>query len=68
MASVGGSSYTSITSSILRGEIGEGGRTYAVYGKEGKPSPRHFSSITRSHIVVEYGLPMDEAELDRIDM
>ncbi|KFY08924.1 hypothetical protein V492_05788 [Pseudogymnoascus sp. VKM F-4246] len=50
VGSVGGSSYTSITSSILRGEIGEGGRTYAVYGKE------------------EYGLPMDEAELDRIDM
>ncbi|KFZ12534.1 hypothetical protein V501_04187 [Pseudogymnoascus sp. VKM F-4519 (FW-2642)] len=50
VASVGGSSYTSITSSVLRGEIGEGGRTYAVYGKE------------------EYGLPMDEAELDRIDM
>ncbi|KAF4454267.1 hypothetical protein F53441_3268 [Fusarium austroafricanum] len=43
------SSLTSLTSSILHGTI-EGGRTYAVYGKE------------------EYGLPMDEAELDRIDM
>jgi ubiquinone/menaquinone biosynthesis C-methylase UbiE len=40
---------TSLTSSILQGKV-EGGRTYAVYGKE------------------EYGLPMDEAELDRIDM
>ncbi|KAH7413127.1 S-adenosyl-L-methionine-dependent methyltransferase [Cadophora sp. MPI-SDFR-AT-0126] len=45
-----GSSLTSITSSILRGKVDEGGRTYAVYGKE------------------EYGFPMDEAELDRIDM
>ncbi|PNP74497.1 hypothetical protein FNYG_12120 [Fusarium nygamai] len=43
------SSLTSLTSSILHGKV-EGGRTYAVYGKE------------------EYGLPMDEAELDRIDM
>ncbi|XEV02763.1 hypothetical protein FSHL1_008050 [Fusarium sambucinum] len=43
------SSLTSLTSSILQGRV-EGGRTYAVYGKE------------------EYGLPMDEAELDRIDM
>ncbi|KAG7405416.1 Secondary metabolism regulator LAE1 [Fusarium oxysporum f. sp. rapae] len=42
-------SLTSLTSSILHGKV-EGGRTYAVYGKE------------------EYGLPMDEAELDRIDM
>ncbi|EKJ68900.1 hypothetical protein FPSE_10926 [Fusarium pseudograminearum CS3096] len=43
------SSLTSLTSSVLQGKV-EGGRTYAVYGKE------------------EYGLPMDEAELDRIDM
>ncbi|KAL6363212.1 hypothetical protein LRP88_02620 [Fusarium phalaenopsidis] len=43
------SSLTSLTSSVLNGTV-EGGRTYAVYGKE------------------EYGLPMDEAELDRIDM
>ncbi|KAI3565884.1 S-adenosyl-L-methionine-dependent methyltransferase [Fusarium oxysporum f. sp. albedinis] len=43
------SSLTSLTSFILNGTV-EGGRTYAVYGKE------------------EYGLPMDEAELDRIDM
>ncbi|KAG9495859.1 hypothetical protein J7337_012421 [Fusarium musae] len=50
------SSLTSLTSSILHGKV-EGGRTYAVYGKEGK-SPR----------ISEYGLPMDEAELDRIDM
>ncbi|KAN0108915.1 hypothetical protein V8E51_008657 [Hyaloscypha variabilis] len=45
-----GSSLASITSSILRGKVDEGGRTYAVYGKE------------------EYGFPMDEPELDRIDM
>ncbi|CZR67430.1 related to methyltransferase [Phialocephala subalpina] len=45
-----GSSLTSVTSSILKGKVEEGGRTYAVYGKE------------------EYGLPMDEQELDRIDM
>ncbi|KFY88881.1 hypothetical protein V500_06064, partial [Pseudogymnoascus sp. VKM F-4518 (FW-2643)] len=49
-SSVGGSAFTSITSSVLRGEVAEGGRTYAVYGKE------------------EYGLPMDDTELNRLDM
>ncbi|KFY22784.1 hypothetical protein V491_02730 [Pseudogymnoascus sp. VKM F-3775] len=49
-SSAGGSAFTSITSSILRGEVAEGGRTYAVYGKE------------------EYGLPMDDKELNRLDM
>ncbi|KFA67629.1 hypothetical protein S40285_04952 [Stachybotrys chlorohalonatus IBT 40285] len=44
------SSLTSITSSVLQGTIGEGRRTYAVFGKE------------------EYGLPMDDQELDRIDL
>ncbi|OAF63049.1 hypothetical protein VC83_00142 [Pseudogymnoascus destructans] len=49
-SSAGGSAFTSITSSVLRGEVAEGGRTYAVYGKE------------------EYGLPMDDTELNRLDM
>ncbi|KAI9151561.1 putative methyltransferase tdiE [Paramyrothecium foliicola] len=44
------SDFTSITSSILQGTIGEGRRTYAVYGKE------------------EYGFPMDDQELDRMDL
>ncbi|KAM3472651.1 hypothetical protein MY8738_008765 [Beauveria namnaoensis] len=44
------SSLTSIHTEILRGEIGEGRRTYAVYGKK------------------EYGFPMDEKELDRLDV
>jgi ubiquinone/menaquinone biosynthesis C-methylase UbiE len=39
-----------VTSSILQGTIGEGRRTYAVYGKE------------------EYGFPMDDQELDRMDL
>ncbi|KAH8176902.1 methyltransferase domain-containing protein [Sarocladium implicatum] len=43
------SRYMTANSFLMRSII-EGGRTYAVYGKE------------------EYGLPMDEAELDRIDM
>ncbi|KND91937.1 Phosphoethanolamine N-methyltransferase 1 [Tolypocladium ophioglossoides CBS 100239] len=44
------SSLTSIATDILHGEVGEGRRTYAVYGKE------------------EYGLPMDEQELERMDI
>ncbi|KAK3359098.1 S-adenosyl-L-methionine-dependent methyltransferase, partial [Lasiosphaeria hispida] len=53
-----GSSLTSITSSVLQGKV-EDGRIYAVYGKEGTELP-----LGRA----EYGMPMDEAELDRIDM
>jgi hypothetical protein len=30
------SDLTSVTSSVLQGAIGEGRRTYAVYGKEGE--------------------------------
>lgn len=43
------SSLTSITSSILKGHLGEGHRMYASYGQE------------------EYGFPMDDQELDRMD-
>ncbi|SPO07374.1 related to methyltransferase [Cephalotrichum gorgonifer] len=44
------SSLTSISESVIKGVVGEGRRTYAVYGKE------------------EYGFPMDDKELDRIDL
>ncbi|KFY06121.1 hypothetical protein V492_08143, partial [Pseudogymnoascus sp. VKM F-4246] len=81
-SSQGGSAFTSITSSVLRGEVAEGGRTYAVYGKEGKkglpPSPslpqcnsRNPSTSTEADLDrrdAEYGLPMDDTELNRLDM
>ncbi|KAI9814556.1 MAG: hypothetical protein M1827_003111 [Pycnora praestabilis] len=63
----GSSSTASVMSSIRRG-IDENGRTYAAYGKEGSSisHPRYTTTSLMSS--AEYGLPMDERELDRIDM
>jgi hypothetical protein len=74
----GGSSLTSITSSVLRGEVDVDGRVYAVFGREGKvPSLLEWplqaqDAMWGSHGKQgangdsEYGMPMDDAELDRI--
>lgn len=75
------SSLTSITSSILRGHV-EGGRTYAAYGKEGWQAlfvssnddnddedddiDKFIADSCPCH--PEYGMPIDDLELDRIDM
>ncbi|TVY32021.1 putative methyltransferase [Lachnellula subtilissima] len=59
-ADVGGenSLMTSFSSSLVKG-VEENGRTYASYGKE----------ATNEHCECqEYGAPMDEQEMDRIDM
>jgi len=66
-----GSSLDSVTSSILRGKVDEGGRTYAVYGSEGRSENRKMGfskSVKLTGYLSEYGFPMDELELDRIDM
>lgn len=60
------SSLTSIHTEILRGEVGEGRRTYAVYGKKGMCS---CTTMSQTLILsVEYGFPMDERELERLDI
>ena len=63
------SSFTSISSSVLRGEIAEGGRTYSVFGKEGvNPYLSRGLKDSLTLCGIEYGLPMDETELNRLDM
>lgn len=59
---------TSIASEIRKGTV-ENGRVYASYGNHGQSLPsssRHVKSL--AHEISEYGLPVDEHELDRLDM
>lgn len=66
-ASVGDeqSSLASLASSIVKG-VTENGRTYAAYGKEGQSAD--LSIVEAAKQRTEYGMPMDEQEMDRIDM
>lgn len=45
----------------------ENGRIYAVYGAGGKSLTWSASPLTNV-LYVEYGMPRDESELERIDM
>ena len=45
----------------------ENGRIYAAYGKGGDPAVQ-MSNMFYTNIVLEYGLPRDEDEMERIDM
>ena len=56
---------STIESEIKRGRE-ENGRLYAAYGKNGEASP--FCLYGSRLIGLEYGLPVDEYEWDRIDM
>ena len=67
----GEGSLGALSVSIVDG-IKENGRTYASYGKEGWSGQLGASSqaqqtVTDQHCQ-EYGAPMDEQEMDRIDM
>lgn len=73
------SSLTSVTSSILHGVVGEGQRVYAAYGKEGMCGRNIISNLmfvtgsskacaNTAFLLSEYGLPMDDQELDRMDL
>jgi hypothetical protein len=55
---------TSVSSSILKG-VDELGRKYASYGKSGRtPLYSPVANLTAA----EYGLLIDDAELDRVDL
>jgi hypothetical protein len=57
-----------LASAIARG-VEEHGRTYAAYGNEGMAKNAYSCDISLTdQTITEYGLPIDEEELDRIDM
>ncbi len=60
------SSLTSIALEIRNGVM-ENGRIYAVYSAGGKSLTWSASPLTNV-LYVEYGMPRDESELERIDM
>lgn len=56
---------------MLYGVVGEGQRTYAAYGKEGRLLAGRCAVAGRvwaDERLAEYGFPMDDRELDRMDL
>ncbi|KAI9708756.1 MAG: hypothetical protein M1820_003711 [Bogoriella megaspora] len=60
------SSMTSLSSRVLEGVM-ENGRTYAAYGKEGDGILSNGERRFFSDVDLEYGMPSDELELERLD-
>ena len=61
-----GSLLSSIASEIREGKV-ENGRVYAAYGEHGaRPASNCYKCMLMS--LAEYGLPIDDDELDRLDL